>query len=307
MDDRAERTYDCIAVGEALVDLISTQYANSLEQVSSFDMHPGGSPANLGGNLARLGRKVKFVGSIGNDGAGQLIQASLSSTGLELSDLRKDSRPSSLILVTKSHDLPAFTAYREADAQILPSQFPAHQINKARLFHTTAFGLSREPARGAIMNAARQVVSNGVQLSIDVNYAIEIWPDREEAQRVLTEYIEMGALVKMSEVDYERLFKAPIGDPSKVGQQILSMGAGLLCLTLGKEGAYLFSEDQTIFMPSRPIEVVDTTGAGDAFWAGFLHGWLSGYGLEKCGLSGRQLAEMKLTHLGPLPRTVELD
>jgi len=100
MDDRAERTYDCIAVGEALVDLISTQYANSLEQVSSFDMHPGGSPANLGGNLARLGRKVKFVGSIGNDGAGQLIQASLSSTGLELSDLRKDSRPSSLILVT---------------------------------------------------------------------------------------------------------------------------------------------------------------------------------------------------------------
>jgi fructokinase len=65
------------------------------------------------------------------------------------------------------------------------------------------------------------------------------------------------------------------------------------------------NEEGQHFVPSRPIEVVDTTGAGDAFWSGFLCAHLDGYDLYQCALAGRRMAEIKLQHFGPLPGKVD--
>lgn len=305
--DHALRTIDCVAVGEILVDMISKEYTQSLQGATEFNMTVGGSPANMAGHLSRLGRSVGFIGTVGDDGAGQLIRSELSKVGVDLQYLRTDVRPSSLILVTKSHDLPDFSAYRSADVQIAMDQFAKLDFAQVRLLHTTAFGLSKEPARSSILSAAEQARVQGVQLCIDVNYATQIWPDQLEAQSIIEHYLSLGALAKFSEVDFERLYNRKVKDPEEAGIELLTKGARLVCLTLGKAGAYIFTNESSHHIPSRKLEVVDTTGAGDAFWAGFLHSWLNDEkDLEKCGLTGRQLAEMKLTTHGPLPNRIEI-
>jgi len=84
------------------------------------------------------------------------------------------------------------------------------------------------------------------------------------------------------------------------------MGTRLVCLTLGGEGSYVLGDGANFHLPVNPIEVVDSTGAGDAFWSGFLSAYLADYSWQDCAYAGRGMAEKKLTTLGPILESVDL-
>ena len=107
--------------------------------------------------------------------------------------------------------------------------------------------------------------------------------------------------MKISEVDWERLYNKQLDDPQTVIQHFLEMGVRELCLTLGAKGCYVANEQEQHFVPARKVTVRDTTGAGDAFWSGYLAAKLEGKSLLECALAGRRMAEIKLAHVGPLP------
>jgi len=299
-------TFDLISIGELLIDMVSIDYAEDLSQADTFHRMPGGSPANMAGNLVRLGKKVALVASVGTDEAGRFLREHVKQLGLDVSRVRQVTQPTTLILVTKSKAVSSFEPYRSADTAISIAQTDIDWICQAKIMHTTAFALSREPARTSILTAAKQACYAGVQASIDANYATKIWPDRPEALAVISRYLAHGALAKFSEVDFQRLFAEPAMDPVKAGQRIRDLGAKLVCLTMGEKGVYVVSDEGDFHLEARPVEVKDTTGAGDAFWAGFLYGWLEERSLIQCARSGRALAEMKLGFLGPLPDRVSL-
>lgn len=299
-----EKDLDIIAAGELLIDFISTDFAETLEEVSQFKKLPGGSPANLAGNIARLGKKASLVSAIGRDDLGDYLYQYVSGLGLDLSHLTRVPEPTTLILVTRSKQVSNFEAYRMADTQLSSDAFPADFLSRTRMFHTTCFALSKEPARSAILEAAQQAYAAGAQLSIDVNYAQKIWPDQQEAQQIVAAYCAMGAMVKCSEVDWERLYGSVLTDTSASASHFLDMGARIACLTLGERGCYLSNGAESHFLASRPVVVRDTTGAGDAFWSGFLVAWLDGHTLLHCGMAGRKMAERKLEHFGPLPGAI---
>ena len=85
------------------------------------------------------------------------------------------------------------------------------------------------------------------------------------------------------------------------------MGASLICLTLGAEGSLVSYEGGTkqVRVPGQKLDVVDATGAGDAYWAGFLTAYIDGHTPQQCARSGATLARMKLTRLGSLPAKVD--
>ncbi|NUO03284.1 MAG: carbohydrate kinase family protein, partial [Saprospiraceae bacterium] len=132
-----------------------------------------------------------------------------------------------------------------------------------------------------------------------------IWPDREQAQTVVATYCANGALVKVSEVDWERLYGNPLKDPYEAANHFLALGAKEVCVTLGGEGCLAATTKEQLFLPARPVQVKDTTGAGDAFWSGYLTAWLDGRNLENCAKAGRRMAEIKLGYFGSLPKMVE--
>jgi sugar/nucleoside kinase (ribokinase family) len=295
---------EVLAVGELLIDMISADFADSFDHAQQYQRLAGGSPANLGSNLARLGRKVGLVATVGQDGMGEYLARFVADLGLDTQGLRRVAQPTTLILVTRSREVSDFEAYRMADREIQFHQFPA-KWDGVRLFHTTCFALSQDPARTSILMAARLAAQAGVQLSIDANYAAKIWPNQSEAQAVVAAYCSGGAMVKVSEVDWERLYGAPWASTEAAIAHFHQLGARLVCLTMGAEGCVVSDGDTVFRLGTRPVEVVDTTGAGDAFWSGFLCAWLDGYSLAECALAARRMAEYKLTHFGPLPTKVE--
>jgi fructokinase len=300
---------DIIAIGELLIDLISTEYAEDFSGADRYQRLAGGSPANLAMNMARLGCDVSLVATVGADDAGSLLINTVKEAGVNTDGIVSVAEPTTLILVTKSQAVSNFEPYRLADKHITTAQLTQAGIAGARLVHTTAFALSLEPARTAILEEMAAAARNGVQLSTDFNYADKIWGNNRQAGlNVLTQLAELGAFVKVSEVDFERLFgESATEDHHAAAQRIFHLGANLVCLTLGEDGCYVMTADEHFHLPARKVDVKDTTGAGDAFWSGFLAAWLKGKNLRACALSGRALAELKLTRVGPVlnPPSIE--
>lgn len=301
---------EVICVGELLIDLISTNYADDFNAAETYRRYPGGSPANLANNLSLLGCSAALVATVGDDDAGDLLQNWGAAAGANVDGICRVNAPTTLILVTKSRSVGNFEAYRSADYHILPEQLPNNRLASCRLFHTTAFALSREPARSSIFQAARTVAESGGSLSIDVNYAPKIWPDVEEARRVIGSYMALDprCLVKFSDIDLDRLYGHSADDPAAAATYLMrELKTGTLCLTLGERGCYVAGTEEAFLLPARPVEVRDTTGAGDAFWAGFLAAWLSHHDLGTRARAGRNLAERKLATIGPLTQPLTLE
>ena len=133
----------------------------------------------------------------------------------------------------------------------------------------------------------------------------KIWPDRLEAQRLVAEICRLGALVKVSDVDWSRLYEDNNPAPDAVLDHFLKMGATEVCYTLGAQGCWVANDSERHFLPGRAVEVKDTTGAGDAFWSGYLTARLDGKNLLECATAGRRMAEIKISHFGPLPDLVD--
>jgi len=301
MSQHSNKKYDILALGELLIDFISTDFAENLDEVVNFKRLQGGSPANMCMNMARLGKTSRLVASVGNDDMGLFLRKSVEATGVDCHHIRSVAQPTTLILVTRSQQVSNFEAYRSADQDIIDEQIPTGQLQDTAIFHTTCFGLSRNPAKQAIMRAAKLASQKGCQLSIDANYARKIWPDQAEAQQLVADYCGYGAMVKVSEVDWERLYNTKLEQPEQAAQHFLDMGAREVCITLGGDGCFVATAQEQHFLKARKVKVKDTTGAGDAFWSGYLTAFLDGHSLLNRAKAGRRMAELKLANFGPLP------
>ena len=300
--------YDIVCAGELLVDLISVGYAKSLAEVDSFQAHAGGSPANLAMNLSRLGIKTGLIATTGKDAFSEFLRNHVEACGLGDELLHRSSTtPSTLITVTKTSGSPDFEVYRGADQELEWSQFEQALSGGAGMLHTTCFALSGLPARSLLLRAAEAFAKTGAALSIDANYAEKVWPDRSRAQKIVKQYAGYGALVKVSEVDWERLYQQELtleNAQERVGF-LVDAGARLVCCTFGGDGACVVSANGVVRLPAKPITVVDATGAGDSFWSGFLAAYLNGRSEEECLKTGLAVAAIKLQKQGPLSESID--
>jgi sugar/nucleoside kinase (ribokinase family) len=304
-----QKDIDIIVVGELLVDLIGHEFRDEIFRTHSFRRFQGGSPANLGANMQRLNKKAHLIASVGKDGMGEYLIHELDKLGLDTRGVKERSEyPTSLVLLSRTHGTPDFIAYREADHYIFSQDIGNDVLERSRLYHTTCFALSRQPSQRSILEGARRALELGVQLSIDLNYAPTIWPDHIEALHVIQSYCNLSAFVKVSQDDCQRIFRREIS-PESACQTILDWGAKIVCFTMGKKGSMLWTDDgKKISIPAEEVKVLgDATGAGDAYWAGFLSAWLDGESWKVCVAKASKMAALKLSLDGPLPEKVYLD
>jgi len=299
---------DVLCVGEILIDFIGVEKNQSLADTTQYQRYVGGSVTNLGINLKKMGHHSAIVATMGDDGLADYITAEMRAVGMPLDTLRRvPDFPTSSILVSKSEGTPEFIAYRQADRLITADQLEDHLIEKTQIYHTTSFALSLEPARTSILQKACRAVDSGATLSIDLNYSSQIWPDKDEALRIIREYLSYGALVKISDDDAARLFGKEISE-TELFEILHGYGAQLISFTKGSEGVSVSQVNKKLITKAAiPIKLVaDTTGAGDAFWAGFLSARLSGGSVEYCAESGLKIAAIKLSNIGKLPEGLRI-
>ncbi|AWM13974.1 carbohydrate kinase [Flavobacterium sediminis] len=303
------KTIDIICIGEVLIDLIGHQMNTSINRTKDYHRFLGGSPTNVAVNASKIGLKPLLVASCGQDGFGDYIIRKLKSNSIDMSSIKKvNTEPTSVIFVSKSTDTPDFIPYRQADCNITIEQLTDDSIEKAKVFHTTCFALSKNPARETILNRAKKAKELGVQLSIDINFSERIWPDREEAKQVLSYYLSNDPLVKLSEDDCYRLF-AEVKSETFIFDYFHNLGVTTICLTKGKKGVVVSDLKKGLFFQEAIYvkEVKDTTGAGDAFWAGFLYAQINKKTIEESVTIAQKLASIKLQNIGNLPNDIDLE
>ncbi len=303
-----EKKIDIICVGEVLIDFIGHEINTSINRTKDYHRFLGGSPTNVAVNAARLGLNSVLVATCGQDGLGEYIVRKLNVNNVITTQIRKsDTEPTSVIFVSKSTGTPDFIPYREADYQIHQDQIPDELLSNSKIFHTTCFALSKNPARTTILESAKKAQSLGVQTSIDINFSERIWPDREEAKSVLKEYLSTNPLVKLSEDDCYRLF-AESKTEDFIFDYFHELGASTICLTKGKDGVVLSDKNFGMFyQKAQQInDIKDATGAGDAFWTGFLYARLMNKDFEETITIAQKLAVLKLRNVGRLPEDINI-
>lgn len=300
---------DIICIGEVLIDFIGHEVNTSINRTKDYHRFLGGSPTNVAVNSSRLGLHSILVASCGQDGLGDYVIRKLKANKVNTDFIGKsDTVPTSVIFVSKSTETPDFIPYRQADCEIYENQLPDEIIANAKIFHTTCFALSKNPARQTILNRAKKAAELGLKLSIDINFSERIWPDREEAKQVLSEYLSNDPLVKLSEDDCYRLF-ASVKSEEFIFDYFHKMGVSTICLTKGKNGVVVSDVEKGLFFQKAiPIEEIkDTTGAGDAFWTGFLFAQLNQYDLNTSITIAQKLASIKLQNVGRLPDDININ
>ncbi len=297
---------DVLCAGELLVDFISEAMADSLAEGGAFRPYAGGSPANLATNLQHLGVSSRLIAAVGADAFGEFLRKQLEHNGLDTSQLRTSPRPTTLITVTRSESSPSFEVFRGADSDLSWGQFAELTTLPPRVLHTTCFAMSALPARSHIMRAASALAAT-TRLSIDVNYAYKVWPDRQRARAVVMHYIRHGALVKMSDDDWLRLMEEELtlANCTAKARSLLAEGASQICFTFGAAGAMAFAGEDVVQLSPKPVKVADSTGAGDSFWAGYLAAYLAGESLRNCLETATKVAAVKLQNIGPLAHALD--
>ncbi|WP_396168409.1 carbohydrate kinase family protein [Flavobacterium sp.] len=302
------KSIDILSIGEVLIDFIGHEVNTSINRTKDYHRFLGGSPTNVAVNASRLGLKSVLVASCGQDGLGDYIIRKLKANKVNTAQIGKsDTLPTSVIFVSKSTETPDFIPYRQADCEIYEEQLPDAVLAEAKIFHTTCFALSKNPARTTILNRAKRAKELGLQLSIDINFSERIWPNREEAKQVIKEYLSYDPLVKLSEDDCYRLF-AVVKSEEFIFDYFHVLGATTICLTKGKNGVVVSDvKEGLLFQKAIPLEEIkDTTGAGDAFWTGFLYAQLHEYDLNTSITIAQKLAAIKLQNVGRLPDNLEI-
>lgn len=299
---------DILCVGETLIDFIGHQTGVTINDTRDYHRYLGGSPTNVAMNSARLGLKTKMIATVGNDGLGDYVLKRFAEIGVDTSQIKKnENKPTSVIFVSRSEGTPDFLPFREADCYIDEDQFPKNTLSNTKIFHTTCFALSKNPAQSTILKKAEVAYKLGCQLSIDLNYSNKVWDSKEEALEIIKAYSKLNPLIKISEDDMFRLFNKNMAH-KQMFNFFHAEGAKKVCLTLGSKGVKLSQMGHEIVeMPAVKLEkIVDTTGAGDAFWSGFLFAYIKKKPIHDCLKVALKLAAFKLQNVGRLPKNINI-
>ena len=251
--------------GEALIDFFA-------KADGSYRPVAGGAPYNFARALALQGETTGYVNSFSSDHFGVLLQQNLVASGAK--HLGKISnKPTSLALVSADdRGQPLYSFYRDGVAD-RDMDFAAlsSALRDAKVFHTGALALV-PPDHRVILQAMAQCHERGVLCSVDVNMrpqvALSMGVDIAEYRDAALGVIDRAAIVKVSDEDVQHL---GYGDEPQVGaRMLLKRGCKIVVLTLGAQGAWVLSDCGEIYQPAEQVSVVDTVGAGDCFYAGFI-------------------------------------
>jgi fructokinase len=269
----AMTAFDVLSLGEALVDFIPSRRGR-LRDVSAFERHPGGAPANVAIGCARLGARTAFLGAVGDDEFGRFLGAALAQEGVDVSRLRyaKGHQTGLSFIALDERGERSFRGYGHprADLALAPEDVDQAWVASARIVHFGTNTLRTGPARAATYRAADAARRAGRLVSCDPNLRLHVWGHADELRAALAESLPRAHIVKLSADETE--FALGETDPHRAARILVERGALLGLVTLAERGCAWARARDGGTVPAPRVEVVDTTGAGDGFVAGLLAG-----------------------------------
>jgi sugar/nucleoside kinase (ribokinase family) len=273
---------DVLCVGIAVADVM----AKAIDEIPAWDRlgtfdhiehHIGGCAVNTGVDLVRLGATVAVSACLGRDGAGAFVRQRLVDSGVDIGGLVEtdDAATSYTFVMIGSDGRRRYLHHVGANALFTDSQVPAERLGSARLLHMGGSllmpAMDGEPT-ARLLARAREL---GVVTSMDTAYNPNV------DSRVLIEPCLPYLDIFIPSIEEARA----ITGANEVGEMLAWFARHpirVLGIKLGEEGCVIQADGETAHYPAYQVAVVDSSGAGDAFMAGFLHGQLAGWETGRC-------------------------
>lgn len=287
-----------LSVGEVLIDLITTEEV-FLKDAIRFDKHFGGSVANLVRNIANMGVESSIVACIGKDANGLFLKETLEKEGVDVNCLETiTDTHTTVVVVGKSKLSPEFFVMRGADRYIKFTDKVKSEIDKSDVVHFSAFSMCSKLPREEIYNIAKYAKAKNKKISFEPNYRDVLWEGENinEGHEFVENFIKLCDYVKPSLDDCEAIFG--VHDEEWYINKFKELGVKNIILTLGKDGFTATDGIENYSYETFADSVVDTTGAGDAFWTGLYLGLSLDKSFKESLLYANAMSAFKVKQVG---------
>ena len=315
------KTLDLIAVGRSSVDLYGQQVGGRLEDMASFSKYLGGSPTNTAAGGARLGLKTGLLTRVGADHMGRFIREQLQREGVDVAGVLSDPDRLTALVILGIRDRVNFPLifYREncADMALQASDVDEAWFTSAEAVLINGTHLSQPNVYETSLKAARAVKASGGRVAFDIDYRPVLWGltgkdagenrfvENPQVTAKLQEVVALCDLIVGTEEEIHILGGST--DTIAALRAIRRGTDALLVCKRGPEGCVAFPDaipdslDKGVSARGFKVEVFNVLGAGDAFMAGFLRGWLRHESVETCCEWGNACGAIVVSRHGCAP------
>jgi sugar/nucleoside kinase (ribokinase family) len=305
VDDRFLLTHRIAKGGMALIDEFRAKellkaLADSNQALSSLHEVAGGSCANTLAGLASLGGNGVYVGKVFDDRLGHVFAKSMSAQGITFTThaTKTGSATASCLIAVTPDGQRSMSTYLGACRELTPDDVDEDQVARARILYIEGYLWDEETAKQASRKAIAAVKGAGGRIALSLSDSFCVGRFRDEFLHLLDRDVN---ILFANEDEAKALFQVEDFDGVVAGAK---KWGGIVALTRSAKGCVIVEETMTHEIPAAPVSrVIDTTGAGDQFAAGFLYGLTRGKGLADCGRLGVLAAAEVVSHYGARPET----
>ena len=296
----ASRPLDVIPVGRVAIDFNPTDYYKPLSESENFNKYLGGSPANIAVGLARLGRKVGFLGKVSDDQFGDFVTNFFVKEGIDVSHITRCTGGEKLGLTFTEILSPTQSSilmYREgvADLMLHPDDVDLEYIASAKALLISGTSLCTSPTREAALKALILAKQAGTMVIFDADYRAYTWKNMDEIAVYTSIVAEQSDMILGSREEFdlmERLLGLD-GTDEASARYWHQKGVELLVIKHGKAGSHAYSiHDGNWSVKPFPVNALKGFGGGDGYASSFLHGLLMGKPLNEALEMGSASAAM---------------
>jgi 5-dehydro-2-deoxygluconokinase len=315
----AASAYDTFHMGRSSIDLYSNDVGAPFEEIESFAAYVGGSPTNISVGARRLGLRTALLTGLGEDPVGDFVLHFLEQNGVDVrySPRKPGRRTSAVLLGIEPPDRFPLVFYRDncADIELTIDDVVAAPVADASVFQFAGTNLSREPSRSATLFAAERAKEAGARVVLDLDFRPDQWHDPRAfgvgirsalrlANLVLGTADEINAAL-LTDPEDVRLSHSQVSDARVTGDvevavaSLLELGPDAVVEKRGELGARVHPAGAPpVDAAAFPVEVQNILGAGDAFAAGFLYGYVKGWGWHESARLGNACGAIIVTKHG---------
>lgn len=313
------KTYDTLHMGRSSIDLYANEVGTPFSQIESFAAYVGGSPTNISVGARRLGLKSALLTAVGADPVGKFITDFLTNEGVQTQFIptKANNRTSAVILGIEPPDKFPLVYYRDncADIHLTIDDVLNAPVDDCKVFQFAGTNLSKEPSRSATMFAAEQAKKAGAKVVLDVDFRPDQWHDVRAFGINIRTVLPLVDVVIGTEDEINAamlnntasisLTHSQVSDTKVSGdsqqniRHMLRHNIDAVIEKIGAQGARIHLPNaQVIDAEGFPVEIYNILGAGDAFGAGFLYGYVKGWGWHKSARLGNACGAIVVTQHG---------
>lgn len=275
---------DFIPIGRIAIDFNPTDMYMPLSQSSNFNKYVGGSPANIAVGLARLGKKVGFIGTVSDDQFGDYVVQYFDKEGIDTSHVTRAKNGEKLGLTFTeilSKEKSSILMYRDgvADLMLDPADVDEAYIASAKAIIISGTALAQSPSREACLKAMMLAKKNNTRVVFDIDYRAYTWKSKDEIAVYYSLVAQNADIIIGSREEFD-LTEGIIGaraSDSESAAYWQAYGAKICVIKHGKEGSTAYTNDgKSYSIKPFPAVKLKGFGGGDGYGSAFLYSLLEG-------------------------------